>query len=104
MSKTYMYRGPSVKGKRCDPRTLPHWPIAMNMGMPVAFLVSEPRLCANHAIITPTEGGKMSNVIPKGARYVVKERKRALTVSVSSRSDTEHREVTDMDIFLDGKK
>lgn len=43
---TYMYRGPSVSGKRCDPRTLPHWPMAMNIGMPVALFVSDPRLCA----------------------------------------------------------
>ena len=41
-----MYRGPSVAGKRCDPKTLPHCPMAMYKGIPVAFLVSDPRLCA----------------------------------------------------------
>lgn len=41
-----MYRGPSVEGKRCDPRTLPHWPIAMYIGVPVARFVSEAKLWA----------------------------------------------------------
>lgn len=41
-----MYRGPSVAGNKWDPRTLPHWPIAIYNGIPVAFFVSEPRLYA----------------------------------------------------------
>jgi hypothetical protein len=48
-----MYSGPSVFGKMCDPRTLPHWPIAMNIGMPVAFFVSDPRLCATKTAKEP---------------------------------------------------
>ena len=42
----YTYRGPSVLGYRCEPSTLPHCPMAMYIGIPVAFLVSEPRLWA----------------------------------------------------------
>ena len=30
----------------CEPSRLPHWPMAMYIGIPVAFFVSEPRLCA----------------------------------------------------------
>lgn len=44
--RTYIYRGPSLFGNMCEPRILPHWPIAMNIGMPAAFFVSDPRLCA----------------------------------------------------------
>jgi hypothetical protein len=40
-----VYAGPSEAGKRCVPSTLPHWPIAMYRGIPVALFVSDPRLC-----------------------------------------------------------
>lgn len=43
-AKPLMYLGPSVAGKRWLPRMLPHWPIAMYIGMPAALFVSEPRL------------------------------------------------------------
>ena len=36
----------------CVPRTLPHCPIAMYNGIPVAFLVSEPRLCATIVLLS----------------------------------------------------
>ena len=44
---THIYRGPSVAGYICEPRTLPHCPMAMNIGMPVAFFDSEARLWAS---------------------------------------------------------
>ena len=50
---THMYRGPSVVGYRCVPNTDPHCPMAMNMGIPVARFVSDPRLCANQAMTMP---------------------------------------------------
>ena len=34
----------------CDPRILPHCPIDMNIGIPVAFLVSDPRLCVTRRV------------------------------------------------------
>jgi hypothetical protein len=54
--ETHMYLGPSVEGYMCEPRILPQCPIAMNIGMPVAFLVSEPRLCATIENVSFCEG------------------------------------------------
>jgi len=42
----HIYLGPSVEGCICKPRRFPHRLITMNIVVPVAFWVSEPRLCA----------------------------------------------------------
>lgn len=59
-AKPLIYLGPSAAGNRWLPRTLPHWPIAMYNGMPVARLVSDPRLCETNDTIRFQSAGRDS--------------------------------------------
>jgi hypothetical protein len=80
----------------CDPSTLPHWPIAMNVGMPAAFFDSEPKLCAT-----------------RKAEYLERWAKEAVSLTpcdnqsngcVRPTRDTEDREVLSVPIMVNGKQ
>lgn len=47
---TDRYRGPSLEGYMLAPSTEPHCPMAINMGIPAAFFVSDPRLWATDEV------------------------------------------------------
>lgn len=83
-------------GNMCDPSTLPHWPIAMNVGMPAAFFDSEPKLCAT-----------------RNAEYLERWAKEALSLTpcdnqsngcVCPTCDTEDREVSSVPIMVNDKQ